>query len=55
MGSTLPPICQKCELYNYIATVTMVAIFTVDALVPWQAEEGQLARCNKFPPPHQET
>lgn len=54
MGSTLLPICQKCELYNYIATVTMVAIFTVDALVVWQVEEGRAARGNKFPP-HQET
>jgi len=54
MGSTLPQICQKCELYNYMPTVTMVAIFTVDALVLWQAEEGKAARGNKFPL-HQET
>lgn len=54
MGSTLPPICLKCELYNYIATVTMVAIFTVDTVMLWQREEGQAAHGNKFPP-HQET
>lgn len=52
MGSTLLPICQKCELYNYIATVTMVAIFTVDALMLWQAEQASYGY--KFPP-YQET
>lgn len=46
MRSTLLPICQKCEIYNYIGTVTMVAIFTVDALMLWQAEERQAAHGN---------